>query len=60
MTMPISFFKKSDELERINKLHAGSGKSKVVVVTINKDDSPQYESLFKNLRGSNGMEKQTN
>lgn len=59
MTIPISFFKKSDELERINNLHTGPRKLKVVVVTTDKDDSSQYESLFRNLRGLDGLEKQT-
>lgn len=52
MIMPLSFFKNTGELERINKLRSGSTKPKVVVVTINKDDSSQYESLFKNVRGA--------
>ena len=59
MTMPISFFKNSGELERINKLNTDSEKSKVVVVVANKDGGSQYESFFKNLRGLDGLEKQT-
>ncbi|WP_180004845.1 MULTISPECIES: hypothetical protein [unclassified Acinetobacter] len=59
MTMPFAFFKNTGELEQINKLHGGSTKPKVVVVTMNKDDRSQYESLLRNARGLNGMEKQT-
>ena len=55
MTMPISFFKNSGELERINKLNTDSEKSKVVVVVANKDGGSQYESFFKNLRGLDGL-----
>ena len=60
MTIPFAFFKNTGELERINKLHGGSTKPKVVVATMNKDDSSQYESLLKNVRGLNALEKQTN
>lgn len=59
MTMPLSFFKNTGELERIDKLHSGSIKPKVVVVAINKDDRSQYESLLKNVRGLNVVEQQT-
>ena len=59
MTIPFAFFKNTGELEQINKLHSGSTKPKVVVVTMNKDDSSQYESLLKNVRGLNVLEKQT-
>ena len=60
MTIPFAFFKNTGELEQINKLHGGSTKPKVVVVTMNKDDSSQYESILKNVRGLNGMDKQAN
>lgn len=60
MTMPFNFFKNTGELERINNLHLGSTKPKVVVVSINKEDSYQHEQLLKNVRGLYVLEKPTN
>jgi len=60
MTMPFNFFKNTGELERINNLHPVSTKPKVVVVSINKEDSYQYKQLLKNVRGLYVMAKPTN
>ena len=60
MTMPFNFFKNTGELERINNLHTGSTKPKVVVVSISKEDSYQHKQLLKNVRGLCVLEKPTN
>jgi len=65
MTMPISFFKNTGELERINKLHSNSADPKVVTVIMSEENRKQHGQLLKyklqinRMRLRDVMEKQT-